>query len=62
MKLFRATTTVEDTKGTFVDWFRANNQEEARAGWETEAKACGVPVEKATVEFTECDTETLKPV
>lgn len=61
-KFFRATTKIEGMSEQFVDWYNAYDEAEARADWEKEGRANGVPIEKATVEFVECDRKTLQPI
>ena len=48
-------------KEPFVDWFEAADDAAARAAWEIERKASGVPA-TATVVFTECEPSTHKPI
>ena len=61
MKLFKATTTVKGMREPFVDWFCAKNLADAKAQCEAEAKNCGLPMdERRSVEFVECNPETLE--
>jgi hypothetical protein len=62
-KLFRATTKIEGTKEPFVDWFEAATLDAAKVLHDAEAKECGVPMDaRRTVEYVECNPETLKPL
>ncbi len=45
----------------FVDWFMASDEADARAQWDTERKASGVP-DGCPVVFVECDPATNKPL
>lgn len=62
MKMFKSITKVKGVKEPFVDWFHALSLETAQAMWRSQATAFGVPLQDATVTFTEVDPATLKPV
>ena len=61
-RLFKATTTVTGHREPFVDWFTVESEAEARRQWSIECERNGLPAEKTTATFVECDPQTLKPL
>lgn len=61
MKLFRAQTTAPKCRETFVDWYEAADETEARHKWADDIQAHGLP-KGSTVVLTECDPQTLNTV
>lgn len=62
LKFFRSTTKVEGMAEPMVDWYEGGTEAEARAAWDEDCHRYGVPMDKASVVFVECDRETLKPI
>lgn len=62
MKLFRTTTTVQGMREPMIDWYQADSVESARAFWVSDCARYGLPMDKTSVVFTECDPVTLKPL
>ena len=64
MKLFKATTKTVSTvtASEFADWYDADTLEDARAMWSEDCHRYGLLMDKTSVEFVECNPETLKPV
>lgn len=60
-KLFKVTTKVAGKTEPMVDWYDGELAE-ARANWDEDCHRYGLPTDKVTVEFVECDPETLKPI
>jgi hypothetical protein len=61
-KLFKSTTTVQGRKEPMVDWYNCDTEAKARAIWDEDCHRYGIPMDKASVVFVECDPETLKPL
>lgn len=61
MNLYRTKTTVTGMRESFVDWFDATSEDDAREKWKLECEASGIKTENATVEIQQCDRETFKP-
>lgn len=67
-KLYRASTTVDRTAQnvrtpySFTDWYEANSEAEARELWDEDCHRYGLPMDKTTVVFAECDQKTFKPI
>lgn len=62
MKLYRTTTTVQGMREPMIDWYQGATQDEAKACWDEDCHRYGLPMDKTSVVFTECDPVTLKPL
>jgi len=60
MKTFKAITKTASID-PFVDWYEGETEADARAVWSEDCHRCGLPMDRTTVEFVECDPVTLKP-
>lgn len=60
MKLYRFEARVADSPEPTVDWFRAATESEARTLWEREARECGLPMSKTTVEVREATEKEIR--
>ncbi len=70
-KLYRVTTSVqrsEDADAPYshgmqmVDWYEGVNEEQARADWDEDCHRYGLPMDRVSAVFTECDPATHEPI
>lgn len=61
-KLFKAVTKVSFPKSEFSDWYNADSESTARALWDEDCHRYGLPMDKTTVVFVECNPATLEPI
>jgi len=61
-KLFKSITKVAGKIEPMVDWYNGETLDECRADWDEDCHHYGLPMDKVTVEFIECDQKTLKPL
>ena len=49
-------------KEPMVDWYEGESLDRAKVCWDEDCHRYGLPMDKLTVEFAECDPGTLKPL
>jgi hypothetical protein len=63
MKLFKSITKLQGKTEPYIDWYHATDLSDAKSQCDDEAKYFGLPMDyRRSVEFVECDMNTLKPV